>query len=72
MVYTFGIFYSLRLEVGRKLEFQPIYFYGACVCWFPVNYFFAFRKEQLYKYFKTRLKVLTLIAIIIFGYVVWE
>ena len=67
-VYSFGLFYSIELFAGRKIGAKAYYFYGLFILFGVLNYFFVFRKEQVYEYYKTRLNIWTTLFLIFLGY----
>ena len=67
-IYTYGFFYSVELIIGRKLNVHSFYFYGILIFWGVFNYFFAFRKEQLYRHYKDKYNTWITLTIILVGY----
>lgn len=67
-VYTYGLFYVFELIIGRKLNVSAVFYYGVFILWSVVNYVFAFRKEQLYRFYKYRFNPWQAVAIILVGY----
>lgn len=68
IVYFFGILYSVQLILGRRL-FLPTFVYFVVFGLFVVlNYLFAFRREQLYRVYKSKLSLIATLCVIVFGY----
>lgn len=67
-VYTYGVFYSVELLAGKKINIHSFFFYGVLIFWGVFNYFFAFRKEQLYRHYKDKFNLWQSLLIILLGY----
>lgn len=67
-VYSFAVLYFIELVMKEKLKVHSAYYYMGFAILVALNYLFAFRKEQLYVYYKQKLNVWATIAIILMGY----
>lgn len=68
-VYSYGFFYSVELFIGKEINIHKSFFFGVFVLWGLLNYFLAFRKERLYKYYENKLRPSETLLFIILGYV---
>jgi len=68
-VYSYGIFYVIEILVEKKIDYPSYFPYVLLFLWAVLDYFFAFRKEQLYRHYKTKMNPWLTIAIIVFGYI---